>query len=310
MRHIMLKSCVALGLVAAAPALPAAPPAPAENAAGDAAGARFRALLESLHPVDGQIRIPQAQAALALGKDYYFLPAEEAKRVLIEGWGNPPDSVTDVLGMVFPAGKTFADAPWGAVVTFEKTGYVADSDAKTADYDAVLTQSRDNEEALNAERRKAGFGGQHLVGWAQQPSYDGARHALIWAREIRFDGEADNTLNYDVRLLGRRGVLSLNMVAGMRQLPQVRAAAASFSKAAAFESGARYVDFDESVDEKAEYGLAGLVAAGVGVAAAKKFGLLALLLAFGKKFIVLIVAAFGGLVTWFRRRRAKDQAEM
>ncbi|MBY8825799.1 DUF2167 domain-containing protein [Sphingomonas colocasiae] len=306
----MLKSFVAFGLVAAAPALFAAPPAPTEGAAANAAGARFKALLESLHPVDGQIRIPQAQAALALGKDYYFLPADEAKRVLTEGWGNPPSSVTDVLGMVFPAGKTFVDAPWGAVVTFEKTGYVSDSDAQTADYDAVLTQSRENEEALNEERRKAGFGGQHLVGWAQPPSYDGAQHALIWAREIKFDGETDNMLNYDVRLLGRRGVLSLNMVAGMLQLAQVRTAAASFGKAATFESGARYADFDESVDEKAEYGLAGLVAAGVGVAAAKKLGLLGLLLAFGKKFIVLIVAAIGGLVSWFRRRRNGDEAEI
>ncbi len=310
MRQALLKSFVAIGLVAAAPMSWAAPPAAAaENAATEAAGARFKALLDSLHPVDGQIRIPQAQAALALGKDYYFLPAEEAKRVLTDGWGNPPDSVTDVLGMVFPAGKTFVDAPWGAVITFEKTGYVADDDAKTADYDAVLTQSRESEAAMNAERGKAGFGGQHLVGWAQPPSYDGAQHALVWAREIRFDGEPVNTLNYDVRLLGRRGVLSLNMVAGMPQLPQVRTAAASFSKAAMFEPGSRYADFDEAVDEKAEYGLAGLVAAGVGVAAAKKLGLLAILLAFGKKFVVLIIAALGGAVAWFRKRRAGDEAE-
>lgn len=99
------------------------------------------------------------------------------------------------------------------------------------------------------------------------------------------------------------------MVAGMPQLPQVRAAAASFSKAASFETGARYADFNESTDEKADYGLAGLVAAGVGVAAAKKFGLLALLLAFGKKFVVLILAALGGAVGWFRRRRAGGGAE-
>jgi uncharacterized membrane-anchored protein len=309
MRHLLLKSFVTLGLVMAGPALWAAPPASADNAAEAAAGARFKVLLDSLHPVDGQIRIPDAQAALALGKDYYFLPADEAKRVLTDGWGNPPDSVTDVLGMVFPAGKTFVDAPWGAVVTFEKTGYVADDDAKTADYDAVLTQSREAGEAMNAERRKAGFPGQRLVGWAQPPSYDGAQHALVWAREISFDGEPVNTLNYDVRLLGRRGVLSLNMVAGMPQLPQVRAAAASFGKAALFEPGARYADFNEASDEKADYGLAGLVAAGVGVAAAKKLGLLAILLAFGKKFIVLIIAALGGAVAWFRKRRDGDEAD-
>lgn len=313
MRHMTLKSCVLLGLAIAAPALWAAPPsAPAstESATADAAAvARLKALLESLHPVDGQIHILEAQATLALGKDYYFLPAAEAKRVLTDGWGNPPESVSDVLGMVFPAGKTFVDAPWGAVITFERIGYVSDDDAKTADYDDVLKQSREAQTARNEQRRAAGFAGQTLVGWAQPPSYDGAQHALVWAREIAFDGEPVNTLNYDVRLLGRRGVLSLNMVAGMPQLPNVRSAAASFSKAAAFDPGWRYADFNEASDQKAEYGLAGLVATGAGVAAAKKLGLLAILLGFGKKFIVLIIAALAGAVAWFRRRRGDDEAE-
>lgn len=309
MRKVGLGWMTVMGLALAAPGAWAAPTAPVAEKAQPAIPANLRALLESLHPVGGRISISTAQAALALGKDYYFLPAPEAKRVLTEGWGNPPESVGDVLGMVFPAGKTFLDAPWGAVITFEATGYVSDDDAKTADYNEVLTQSRETEAQLNEERRKAGFSGQHLVGWAQPPSYDPGRHTLIWAREIKFDGERENTLNYDVRLLGRRGVLSLNMVAGMPQLGSVRGAADAFGRAASFEPGARYADFDDSVDEKAGYGLAGLVAAGVGAAAAKKLGLLAILLAFGKKFIVLILAAAAGGIGWLRRRFAKDEAD-
>lgn len=307
MRAFILRSILVSSLLASAPAAIAAAPAPAPAAAGDP---RVEALVDSLHPEVGRIPIAGTDAVLTLGKDYYFLPAGEAKRVLVEGWGNPPDSVGNVLGMVFPAGQNFATAAWGAVITFEATGYVPDQDAAKADYDAILEESRAGEEEVNAQRRSAGFPSQHLIGWAQAPSYNPVQHSLVWAREVAFEGEKTHTLNYDVRLLGRRGVLSLNMVAGMDALATVRAAAGSFSNAAAFEPGARYADYDPATDATADYGVAGLVAAGVGVTAAKKFGLLALLLAFGKKFIVLIAAAAVAGIGWFRRRLgARDEAQ-
>lgn len=131
---------------------------------------------------------------------------------------------------------------------------------------------------------------------------------MIWARNIRFGDATDNTLNYDIRMLGRRGVLSLNMVSSISQLPDIRTAASNLGSAAAFKAGARYADFNASTDDKAEYGLAGLVAAGVGVAAAKKFGLLALLAVFGKKaFIVieaLLIAGLSRVKRLFRRSDA------
>ena len=55
------------------------------------------------------------------------------------------------------------------------------------------------------------------------------------------------------------------MLSDMKHLPDVRAAATDFGKAAAFTPGATYADYDKSVDKTAEYGLAGLVAAGAGV---------------------------------------------
>lgn len=271
--------------------------------------ARMETLRQSLHPVSGDVIIPEARATLSLGGAYYFLPADEAKRVLTEGWNNPAGSVNDVLGLVFPTGKTFLDDSWGAVITYQPTGYVADDDAQSADYDAMLKQGQANEEEINKQRQAAGFPTQHLVGWAQPPSYDKASHALVWARDIRFSGQSVDTLNYDVRMLGRSGVLSLNMIATMPQLPQVRAAAERFARTASFQPGSRYADFDPATDTKAEYGVAGLVAAGVGVAAAKKLGILALLLGFGKKFIVLFAVAGVAIANWFRRvigRKAED----
>jgi len=301
-----LASMLAAPLAAGNAATPGRQPSRAE------VEARIRSIAERLHPVSGDVRIPAANAVLHLGQDYYFLPANEARIVLAEAWGNPPDAGQDVLGMVFPAGRTFADDTWGAVVTYQATGYVSDSDAASTDYNELMTQMQSGESELNAELTRRGFPTQHVVGWAQAPAYDARTHSVVWARNIQFGGEPQNTLNYDIRLLGRRGVLSLNMVTGMAKLAETRDAARRFASAAEFAPGERYADFQPGTDRVAEYGVAGLVAAGVGATLAKKAGLLALILAFGKKIFIFVAIAFAAAWRWIRRLfgHREDEEEM
>jgi len=295
---------LAIGLLLASPggAVPAAPKIPPEML-------QFE---KSLHKRTGDIAIPEAHATLHLGDRYYFLPADEAKAVLTKVWGNPPDAGNGVLGLVFEKNASIFDQLWGAVVTYEDTGYVSDKDAKTEDYDKVVEQIRSSESEVNAERQKGGYPTIHLMGWAQQPSYDPASHSLIWARDLKFSDSKVDTLNYDVRLLGRRGVLSLNMLSDMDHLAEVRAAAKDFGQAAAFDTGSRYADYDASVDKTAEYGLAGLVAAGAGVAVAKKLGLLAILFGFGKWILAGLAVAGATMRRWIGGlfgRRERDVLE-
>lgn len=294
---MMRLACLA-ALAAAFLLAPAQAAAPTPSDAS-LAQAQIRSIADRLHPVRGDIRIAEASATLHLGDDYYFLPANEAQLVLTEAWGNPPETVRNVLGMVFPADRTFADDTWGAVITYQATGYVSDSDAGAMDYAELLTTLRGDEQAVNAERARRGYPATHLVGWAQQPSYDARAHSLIWALDIQFAGQTDNSLNYDVRLLGRNGVLSLNMVTVMSKLEETRAAAQRFASAAEFTSGARYADYREG-DRVAEYGIAGLIAASVGATVAKKAGLLALILAFGKKIIIFLIAGVAIAWRWLR----------
>ena len=272
-----------------------------------AAAERVEAFKASLHPQHGDIAIAAATATLHLGDRYYFLPAADAKKVLTEAWGNPADLVQDVLGMVFPEGTDFTtDDGWAAVVSFRDTGYISDSDAKSMDYDALLRDMRAPEDEENQERKSAGLPSVHLVGWATPPTYDAANHVLVWAREIAFGEDTVHTLNYDLRALGRRGVLSMNIIASMEQIDRIRNAAAALEPIAAFDNGARYADYVPGTDKSAGYGLAGLVMAGVGVAAAQKLGLLAVALLFLKKAGVLIVAggaaAVGAARRFFRRQ--------
>ena len=104
------------------------------------------------------------------------------------------------------------------------------------------------------------------------------------------------------------GVLSLNMVDTMSHLPQVREAAVELGKTVSFDPGARYADFDAKTDHMADYGLAGLVAAGAGVLAATKLGFLAVILLFLKKGFAVLIAAGLGAIAWFRRKfRAAEE---
>ena len=291
---------VGLALTASASALAQhAPPTPAQIAAVEA----------SLHPQSGDVAVPGAGVTLHLGRDFTYLTPADAKRVLTEIWGNPPSTGEGVLGIVLPAGKSASQSVWGAVITYENSGYVTDDDAQTADYNAILGQLRAGEEDNNRRRREQGYPAMHLVGWAQQPSYDRATHSVIWARDLRLDGVPGDSLNYDVRLLGRGGVLSMNMLAGIGDLAEVRQAAAAVGRTATFDTGQRYADFNDAKgDKRAGYGLAGLVAAGVGVAAAKKLGFLAIVLGFGKKFLVVFAVAAAAAKRFFGKIFGKKDA--
>ncbi len=255
----------------------------------------------------GVIELPSANARLNVGEDYYFLGPDDARKVLVDGWGNPPQQADGVLGLVFPADVGPLDETgWGAVVTYQDDGYVSDKDAHKIDYDKMLKEMQSGEDENNEARHQAGYQAVHLVGWAERPAYDAERHLLIWARELEFEGSPHNTLNYDIRVLGRRGVLSLNIVSGMDYLPDVRAGAGDFAKTAAFTQGARYADFRKGQDKVAAYGIAGLVGAGALGLAAKKAGLLAIVLVFLKKGAVFLVAGVVAGWRWLKRLFVKD----
>lgn len=297
-KRLLATVTVALSLFVAAPSFATPAPSPEEAARIQ----QLQALMDSLHPQTGSVAISQADVTLNLGDAYYMLDAEEAKRVLTEGWGNPPESVSAVIGLIFPAGKTFVDDTWGAVLTWSPDGYVSDADANKINYDTLLEQLREGEDQDNQQRRQAGYSTIHLVGWAQQPTYDPARHTLIWAKELSFSDAPNGpkTLNYDVRVLGRRGVFSMNMVTDMGHLADTRTAATELMQTAVFNPGARYTDYVEGQDQKAAYGLAGLVAGGAALAVAKKAGVLGILLLILKKGGVFLLAGAGAAFAWLR----------
>ena len=261
-----------------------------------------KAFEEKLKPQRGDVSLRDGLAKLHVPGNYVFYPPESASAILVDAWGNPPESAAKVLGMLFPAEPSpLAPDSWGIVITFDEDGYVKDDDAEKMDYSALLKQMQKDTEDANKERKEAGYGEVHLLGWAAQPRYDKASYKLYWAKELQFGDSPDHTLNYNIRALGRRGVLVLNAVSGKSQLATVEAAMPDVLKFVEFSDGHRYSDFVPSVDTVATYGIGALVAGKIVAKVGMLKWIVGLLIA-GKKFAVLGVVALGGLIAKLYRR--------
>jgi len=248
----------------------------------------------------GTVTLKDGMAKIQLPASFRFIGPDGSRRLLTEAWGNPPGAADGVLGMLIPtASSPVSKGGWGIVITFDEDGYVNDSDAAKMDYGKLLKEMQDQAAEANEERRKQGFHAVRLVGWAEPPSYDSATHKMYWAKDLVFGDETDHTLNYSIRILGRRGVLVLNAVASMDQLGAIRGETKNVLAAVEFNEGHRYTDFLPGKDKAAAYGLAGLL---VG-ATAVKAGFFKLLwvgiLAFKKVIIVGAVALLGALKRLF-----------
>ncbi|MES2742700.1 MAG: DUF2167 domain-containing protein [Pseudomonadota bacterium] len=250
----------------------------------------------------GKITLPGQIATLDLPDGFGYLAPAETERVLVDAWGNPPGMAT--LGMILPADVSPASAAgWGVIVTYDKDGHVKDDDADGIDYDDLLEEMQEGVRDHNAERKKRGYPSMHLFGWAERPRYDKASHKLYWAKELGLDGEQVHSLNYNVRVLGREGVLVLNAVAGMHQIAEIRTEMQRVTAFTEFVPGKRYADFNGATDKLAGYGIAALVAGGAAAAKLGLFGkLFALLLAFKKIVLLLLLVAGGGILKLFARK--------
>ncbi|HEU4851437.1 MAG TPA: DUF2167 domain-containing protein [Telluria sp.] len=254
----------------------------------------------------GKITLPGNIATLDLPPSFRYLDPKDSEKLLVDGWGNPPGGEPP-LGMIIPADVDPLTAEgWGVVITYDKDGHVKDDDADSINYTDLLKEMQESMAASNEERKKLGYGAMNLVGWAEAPSYDKANHKLYWAKELDNEGQKEHGLNYNIRVLGREGVLVLNAVAGMSQIAKVKSEMRGVTAFTDFTPGNRYADFNESTDKVAEYGLAGLVAGGI----AAKLGffgkLFALLIAFKKLIIVGAIALGAAIVKFFRRDKAAE----
>lgn len=227
------------------------------------------------------------QATLKLSEEYIFLGPQETQRIL-KDMGNFPSG--QELGLV--AGSKH-DSKWFMVIRFEEAGFVPDDDAANWNADEMLASIKEGTEEANTKRRELGIDPLTVRGWEEKPHYDKSNNKVVWA--ISADDRHGTTVNYNTLALGRHGYMSMNLVADLNQLPDLKPHAATLLSNLNFVTGKRYADFDSATDKVAAVGLAALVAG-----AAFKSGLLAklLVLIVAFKKVILIAAAGGAAWVW------------
>lgn len=257
-------------------------------------------IVKNLKYQQGEIDLRNGLALLTVPPSFNYLGPEDAETVLVKLWHNPPSEIKP-LGMLLPAGLTpLSSNCWVVTIEYSEDGYVNDRDASKINYDDLLRQMQKAVAEGNAGRQKEGYRTVELVGWAAPPHYDAQTHKLYWAKDLKFEGSHQDTLNYDIRMLGRRGVLELTAVAHMSAFPEIDAQTPRILDMVDFKEGNRYADFDPKTDKVAKYGIATLVAGGA-LAVAAKLGLFKLIwvaiVAF-KKFVVIGIVA---IAAFFRK---------
>jgi uncharacterized membrane-anchored protein len=257
-----------------------------------------RALFDRFDLKQGKIPLAGGVAELNISSDYYFLDAPTARIVLEDLWDNPPDDT--VAGMIFPKDGWAWNGSWGATLTYDAMGYVSDAEAESYNYDDMLAQMQADTHEGNKWRAENGYEDITLVGWAEPPHYEKATNELYWAKRLQFGHTADEeTLNYDIRELGRSGVMIISFISGIEMLEDVKASAADIREMVSFTEGNRYADFNPETDRVAEFDVGGLISGNSAVTA----GLIAVLLAFLKKGgFVLLLAPVAWIFNRFRGR--------
>ncbi|HKX26174.1 MAG TPA: DUF2167 domain-containing protein [Blastocatellia bacterium] len=229
------------------------------------------------------------EGSLSLPEGYLFTPQKEAAALML-AMGNRTDS--DFVGLIFTVND---DLRWFIEVSFTRSGYVRDDEAKNWNAEDLLIDVKRGTEAANQERVARGFPAVEVVGWIECPNYDANRHLLIWSMLAKDRGatpEEGQVVNYNTYALGRNGFFKLTLVTPDSSIADDQAHAQKMLESLHYDSSKRYEDFVEGRDNVATYGIAALVAGAV----AKKTGFLAVILIFlAKIWKVAIFAALAFL---------------
>lgn len=242
------------------------------------------------------------QAEVDLPAGYLFADADDTRK-LMERMGNP--STGKEMGLIAPSGE---GNNWFIVFEWDAVGFIKDDEKDEIDADALLDSIKEGTEASNEKRKEMGAQPLHVLGWYEQPHYDQSTHNLVWAINGKSEGETDGVINYEVRLLGRRGYMSATLVASPGEMAAGKPEVAKLLAAHSFKTGEQYAQFVKG-DKVAEYGLTALVLGGAGAAAAKLglFAKLGKLLAKGGKLIVVGLAALGAWLKRLFSGRSKEE---
>lgn len=257
---------------------------------------------KSTHYQTGSIALSNNVAHINLPPGFKFIDGKQSQFILHSLWQNPNDP--SILGMIVKDSfhLNTLDAGWVFTVSYDDAGYVKDDDADKIKYDELLTDLKKGQEEANIERKKEGYNAMHLLGWASSPYYDKQNKVLHWAKEYSVEGDEAHSLNYEIRVLGRKGILSLTALATVDQLEDVKKNIPAVLKMAQYDKGYKYEEFDSGIDKVAAWTIGGLVAGKL----LAKAGFLVILLKFWKLILLGIAGASAAIKRFFGFKKKEE----
>jgi uncharacterized membrane-anchored protein len=254
----------------------------------------FRKQIRELKWIHGPQQVQLfGNSTFALPAGYMFLNPEDTAKL---------ETITHNIG----GGTEYFLAPedlhWGAHFSFKDDGYVKDDEK--IDAASLLQNIKDGTMAANKLRRERGWDEMEVIGWQTSPHYETQTHHLEWAvigKDLKSNTEV---VNFNTRILGRGGVMSVVLIADPSSLSAATDEFKSTLAGFEYSAGQRYAEYRPG-DKVAKYGLAALVTGGA-AAIAVKTGLWKVIVGAvvaGWKFIAAaFVALFGGLSKRFKRK--------
>lgn len=268
----------------------------AQQPAGQGLSPEDKKLLEDMEKV-GWVRQGAGDlggvAKVAIPKGYRFTHGSGASKVL-ELFGNLP--MSSASGLLTTEGF----GPW-VIFSYDDSGHVKDDEKDKIDADELLKTKREQVAASNEVRKERGLNELALAGWAIPPRYNEKTHTLEWALQVQSVKSGSISINYETRLLGRTGVMEVQLVCAPEELQPLLNEFQKIMTGYEYVEGHRYAEFREG-DKVAKYGLTALIA-GTGAFAAAKMGLFAKLGAafakLGKAAVLVVVGALAALKKLF-----------
>lgn len=206
----------------------------------------------------GVVPIADGVAQLTIPAGFKFLNAEQSKYIISEVWHQSPQP--DLTGMLFPqSADPLNKNSYAVIINYEPRGFVRDIDAGRIDYDKVLQNLQRDEADDNAERKTMGYPAVHLVSWVQKPVYDKAFNELSWAKEVQVGKNNAHILSYNIRVLGRNGIISMSAEGSTDDLALLNSDMSKVLHMASFTNGNRYTDFNIHTDKVAAWTIGTLV---------------------------------------------------
>ncbi|MBP9852072.1 MAG: DUF2167 domain-containing protein [Candidatus Pacebacteria bacterium] len=273
------------------------------------------AIESQLHysPSGSTVLIAGGKVTMTLPDGYRFLPKGEALFLYEVAQEEKADEEIkkSMQGVLVYDGRFMDQSAIRMYLNHYDEGYISDEDASTIDGEEMAA---DLDKQTEKDNENKGDDEVKLVDtvWIQKPLYDSKAHTFSFSNYFNevISGEvALTTVNANITILGRTGLLSVGIVSDKKRIEEIGPITKEVNQMISFTEGNRYTDYNAATDKKSDITIAGLAAGVVGVKVLAKLGIWAVIAKFGKLIVLGVILFFGKIKNGIRKMRGLEVEE-